>query len=86
MTNETEDGAVLTAKGTAAFYVKVASPRLPVRYTERGTVEGQPGTFAMTFSRWGEEVPIRAPSGVIAFSSLPSVPNTPSPQSPDVLT
>jgi hypothetical protein len=87
MTNVNVNGSVQRAKGTAALYAASARPHLPARYSQRGTVDGQSGTFAMTFSRWGERVPLHAPSGAVAFSSLgPSRTTPPTPTGPGILT
>ena len=40
----------------------------------------------MTFSRWGEQVPLRAPPGAIAFSSLGPATVAPNPTGPGILT
>ena len=86
MTNETVNGAIQTAKGTAALYTSAARPHLPVRYTQHGTVNGQEGKFSMTFGAWGEMVRLQAPSSSIPYSSLAAGTFTPSPQTPSVLT
>jgi len=68
------DGQV--AKGTATLEVTAGGRHLPVSYTERGTVGSGTAasslTFRIDFSGWGEAVPVTAPTGAIAFSSLPS--------------
>ena len=86
MTNETVNGAIQTAKGTATLFTSAARPHLPVRYTQHGTVNGQAGKFSMTFGAWGEMVSLQAPSSSVPYATLAAGTFTPSPQTPSVLT
>ena len=63
-----------SAKGTATLYVTAGARHLPLRYVEQGTLgSGKQASklkFSLTFSGWGEPVPVTAPAGAVAFSSL----------------
>jgi hypothetical protein len=91
LVNQTVDGQVQRAKGTAMLYVTTSRPHLPVQYTENGdfgttTSNLVASKLAMTFSKWGETVTVHAPKGAVPYASLGggngSVPNT----GPPVLT
>jgi hypothetical protein len=70
MTDVSANGQTLHAQGIAHLEVRAARSHLPVRYSERGTINGQRTDFVMAFSRWGEPVNISAPPGAVAWSSL----------------
>ena len=63
-----------SAKGTATLYVTAGARHLPLRYVEQGTLgSGKQASklkFSLTFSGWGEPVPVTAPAGAVAYSSL----------------
>ena len=80
MTNFSASGQTQQARGTAEFDAAVARPHVPVRYVERGVINGQQADFTMTFSHWGERVGIVAPPGALSFSSLSA--GTPGPSGP----
>jgi hypothetical protein len=63
-------GQVIKPEGTATLAVRAGSPHLPVRYTQRGTENGQSSTAGVSFSRWGEPVSLTAPTHPVAYSSL----------------
>jgi hypothetical protein len=74
-------GQTIAPKGTASLSVRAASPHLPVRYTQRGTLGRSVTVSAVSFSHWGEPVSIAAPAGAVPYASLGagsgSVPPTP---------
>lgn len=80
LVNVSVNGQTQKAKGTAQFYVAAVS-HLPVRYSEKGTVQNQPGTFTMTFSAWGQPVTVDTPPGAVSFAIL-GVSGAPSVTSP----
>ncbi|MGA2036921.1 MAG: hypothetical protein ABSH04_04980 [Acidimicrobiales bacterium] len=78
-------GQTKPVTGTATLEVSAAS-NLPVRYTERGTSDGQSMSVSMTFSGFGEKVSESAPPGALAFSSLGGTGGGSSSTSPPVFT
>jgi hypothetical protein len=62
------------AHGSATLYVSASGAHLPVRYVEHGTLGSgsrrSSEEFSITFSAWGEAVPLSAPPGAVPFSSL----------------
>lgn len=62
------------ARGRATLYVSEGRHPLPVRYVERGTVGGGSSasklSFSITFSSWGENLGVTAPTGALPFTSL----------------
>jgi hypothetical protein len=71
-----------TPKGTATLAVRAAAPHLPVRYTERGTLNRQQSSSSVSFTGWGEAVHITAPTGAVPYASIGAgsgtVPTSPS--------
>jgi hypothetical protein len=59
-----------TPKGTATLAVRASAPQLPVRYTERGTLNHQQSSATVSFSKWGESVHVTAPVGAIAWAQV----------------
>jgi hypothetical protein len=81
------DGQRVAPKGTATLAVRARAPHLPVRYTQRATVNKQPSVSAVAFSRWGESVAETAPTGPVPYASLGTGPGTtPSTSGSPVLT
>jgi hypothetical protein len=81
------DGQKVAPKGTATLAVRVRAPHLPVRYTQKATVDKQPSVSAVAFNRWGETVAVTAPTGAVAYASLaPGSGTTPSTPGSPVLT
>jgi hypothetical protein len=78
------------AHGTATLYVRTGPHPLPVRYVERGTVgKGSSASqlnFAITFSSWGEDTGVTAPTGATPFSSLGVTGGTPTGPGPTIIT
>jgi hypothetical protein len=64
------EGPQPTAKGTATLAVRASAPHLPVRYTERGTLDHQKSTATVTFSGWGKSVTITAPVGAVPWAQV----------------
>jgi len=62
-------GQTQNVKGTATLEVS-PSTHLPVRYAQSGTVQGQRTTFTMTFSKYGEDVPVTPPVGAVTYPSI----------------
>ena len=63
-------GATPTPKGTATLVVRAKSPHLPIRYTERGTLNHQKSAASVTFSDWGEPVNITTPLGAVPWAQV----------------
>ena len=63
-------GQLEAPKGTATLAVRVTTPHLPVRYTERGTLNREPTTTTVTFDHWGETVDVTAPAHAVSYASL----------------
>jgi hypothetical protein len=55
--------------GTARLNVS-ARTKLPSSYLARGSNGGQPWSASITYTRWGEDVPVTAPPVAISFGSL----------------
>jgi hypothetical protein len=55
-----------------------ARTKLPSSYLARGRNGGQPWSASITFTRWGEDVPVTTPAGALSFGSLRG-PATPGP-------
>jgi hypothetical protein len=70
MTNVSVNGQTQQARGNAELDTAPSTPRVPVRYTEQGTIDKQAAAFTMIFSHWGEPVTVVAPPGALSFSSL----------------
>jgi hypothetical protein len=70
MTNEVVNGQTQRAKGTAVLYITTSRPHLPVEYTENGKIDKVASKLVMTFSRWGEDVTVTAPTEAVTYSSL----------------
>lgn len=64
--------SVAGASGRQVLYVEAAAPYLPVELDLAGTMDGQSGTSKVTFSGWGESVPVSVPAGAVPASSLGS--------------
>lgn len=47
-----------------------ARTKLPSSYLARGSNGGQPWSASITFTRWGEDVPVTTPAGALSFGSL----------------
>jgi hypothetical protein len=58
--------------GTATVWVATVPPTVPIGIEAQSTTGGQSVTELGTFSRWGEKFLFRAPTGAVAFSTLPS--------------
>jgi hypothetical protein len=58
--------------GTATVWVATAPPTVPIGIDAEITTGGQTVTEVGTFTRWGEKFLFQAPSGAVAFSTLPS--------------
>jgi hypothetical protein len=86
MTNVTVGGQTQRAKGTAVLYVTTSIPHLPVEYTENGKIANVVSTLDMTFSNWGQVLPVSAPPDAVAYASLGSGDGTTPSTSPPVLT
>jgi hypothetical protein len=56
-------------RGTARLDVS-ARTKLPSSYLARGSNGGQPWSASITFTRWGEDVPVTTPPGALSFGSL----------------
>ena len=65
---DTAGGAV----GRQVLYVEAAAPFLPVELDITGTLQGQPSTSRVSFSRWGVPVTPVVPTGATPASSLGS--------------
>jgi hypothetical protein len=48
-----------------------AHSKLPSTYVAHGRNGGQPWSASITFTRWGEIVPMSAPTGALSFGSVP---------------
>ena len=86
MTNEVVDGQVQRAKGTADLYITTSLPHLPVQYTENGKINKVASKLVMTFSKWGEDLAVTAPTGAVTYSSLGAGNATTPATGPPVLT
>ena len=55
-----------------------ARTKLPSSYLARGSNGGQPWSASITFTRWGEDVPVTTPPAALPFGSLhgPATPGT----------
>lgn len=58
--------------GDAVLYVSTASATLPVGFTGQATSGSKKVTDVGAFSRWGEPLHLTAPSGAVAYSSIPT--------------
>lgn len=59
--------------GSSTMYVSAASPTVPIGFTGTAKNNGQTVTDDGTFSMWGEQVPLSAPTGtIVPFSSIPT--------------
>jgi hypothetical protein len=55
-----------------------ARTKLPSAYLARGSNGGKPWSASITFTHWGEDVPVTAPPAALPFGSLhgPAAPGT----------
>jgi hypothetical protein len=62
--------------GSTTLYVATSKPTLPLSFSETATSKSSTGTQhgvdTGTFSNWGVKVKLRAPTGTVAFSSIPT--------------
>ena len=63
--------------GSTTLYVATTHPTLPIGFAETSTAQSSSGsqhaTTTGTFTHWGEQVHLSAPTnGVVAFSSIPT--------------
>ena len=59
--------------GTSTMYVAAGSPTVPIGFTGTAKNNGQTVSDNGTFTKWGEQVPLSAPTGtIVAFSSIPT--------------
>jgi hypothetical protein len=86
MTNEVVGGQLQSAKGTADLYITTSRPHLPVQYTENGKINKIASKLVMTFSKWGENLAVTAPTGAVTYSSLGAGNGTTPSTGPPVLT
>jgi hypothetical protein len=58
--------------GTATLYVAASVPTLPLKLTGIATQGSQHVTETGTFTNWGKPLHLTAPTGAVAFSSVPT--------------
>jgi len=58
--------------GSTTLYVATSKPTLPVHYSGVARKASETVTDTGTFSKWGEPVTLAAPTGTVAYSSLPT--------------
>jgi hypothetical protein len=66
-----------SVKGSVVIYVSTASPTVALAFSGQATSSGVKETDKGTFTNWGKRLNLTAPTGAVAFSSLPAT-STPS--------
>ena len=58
--------------GNTTLYVAATAPTVPLKFSGTAKQRGQSVKDSGTFSNWGKALTLTAPTGSVAFSSLPS--------------